>query len=138
MSSVRDQGLAPISPPSPRLDRSTGGFVTRLVSSAPASLFRRAIPPPLHYRKFECDVGLVQRDALTIDEAGTADAWLANFDARRDEIDAIFERTYGRDARRWRSRWRTFFLAVSELFGFDRGREWFVAHYLLDRRTAPL
>lgn len=44
-----------------------------LVSSAPEALFRRAIPGPLFFRRLECDVGLVQRDALEIDEAATAD-----------------------------------------------------------------
>jgi cyclopropane-fatty-acyl-phospholipid synthase len=27
-------------------------------------------------------------------------------------------------------RWRIFFLAVSEMFGMDGGREWGVGHYL--------
>jgi L-arabinokinase len=61
------------------------GLPITVVSSAPESLFRRAIPPLLEYRRRECDVGLVQRDALTIDEAGTAEAWLdfsAGWDAR--------------------------------------------------------
>ena len=46
-----------------------------VVSSAPEALFRKAIPGPLVYRALECDVGLAQRDALTIDEAATADRW---------------------------------------------------------------
>ena len=40
--------------------------------------------PPLTVRVVECDVGLIQKDALTIDEAGTADAvrrFLAGWDA---------------------------------------------------------
>jgi L-arabinokinase len=62
-----------------------------VVSSAPEFLFRRAIPPPLDHRRLECDVGLVQRDALTIDERASADAWLefsAAWDSRVDaEVD---------------------------------------------------
>ncbi len=44
-------------------------------TSAPAFLFEGLIAPPLAVRRVECDVGLVQRDALLIDEAGTVAAW---------------------------------------------------------------
>ncbi|MFN0052311.1 MAG: SAM-dependent methyltransferase [Planctomycetales bacterium] len=64
----------------------------------------------------------------------TAQAWLANLDARREEVLEILSRAYGTaEAPRWLHRWRMFFLAVAELFGFARGEEWFVAHYLLNR-----
>jgi L-arabinokinase len=43
-----------------------------IVSSAPEALFRRAIAGGFIHRFVECDVGLVQKDALTIDEAATA------------------------------------------------------------------
>lgn len=62
----------------------------------------------------------------------TSEAWLANLDAHRREVLPILAATYGRDeARRWFHRWRLFFLAVSELFGYANGREWFVSHSLL-------
>jgi L-arabinokinase len=51
-----------------------------VVSSAPEALFRGAIPGSLTFRRLECDVGLVQRDALTIDETATAERW-AGFEA---------------------------------------------------------
>jgi len=46
-----------------------------VVSAAPERLFRRAIPGALVFRQLECDVGLVQKDALSIDEAATAARW---------------------------------------------------------------
>ena len=62
----------------------------------------------------------------------TSEAWLANLDAHRREVLPILVATYGRpEARRWFHRWRLFFLAVSELFGYANGTEWFVSHSLL-------
>jgi cyclopropane-fatty-acyl-phospholipid synthase len=62
----------------------------------------------------------------------TSEAWLANLDARRSEVLPILAATYGRkEARRWFYRWRMFFLAVAELFGYANGTEWFVSHFLL-------
>jgi hypothetical protein len=43
-------------------------------TSAPAALFSDAVSPPLGFREIEVDVGLVQKDALTIDEAASAEA----------------------------------------------------------------
>ena len=61
----------------------------------------------------------------------TADAWLRNMDDQREAIMPVLEATYGsREARRWWMRWRIFFMAVSEMFGMDGGREWGVGHYL--------
>ncbi len=65
----------------------------------------------------------------------TADAWLANLDARCERIDALMARAYGPGrASVWRQRWRMFFMACAELFGYDGGRQWWVSHYRLERR----
>lgn len=66
----------------------------------------------------------------------TANAWLANMDARRATLWPIVEATYDRDeAARWWSRWRVFFMSCAELFGFNEGEEWWVAHYLFEPRA---
>jgi cyclopropane-fatty-acyl-phospholipid synthase len=54
---------------------------------------------------------------------------LANFDAHRDEIEAILRVIYGADTSVWMRRWRRFFLATSGLFGYAGGSEWGVSHY---------
>lgn len=62
----------------------------------------------------------------------TAEAWLQQLDAKRHEVLPVLKSVYGpQDADRWFHRWRMFFLAVSELFGYAGGQEWFVSHYLL-------
>ena len=62
----------------------------------------------------------------------TANAWLSNMDANREHIQPILESAYGPDARLWWVRWRIFFMACAELFGYLRGQEWWVSHYLFE------
>ncbi len=61
----------------------------------------------------------------------TAQSWLDNFDARREEIDVVLSRTYGTDALLWARRWRWFLLATRGLFGHAGGEVWGVGHYRL-------
>jgi cyclopropane-fatty-acyl-phospholipid synthase len=64
----------------------------------------------------------------------TAEAWLANMDRARDELWPVVAATYGEaDARKWWVYWRVFFMACAELWGFNRGREWIVSHYLFEK-----
>jgi cyclopropane-fatty-acyl-phospholipid synthase len=66
----------------------------------------------------------------------TANDWLANMDARRAEVWPILARTYGEgEAQRWWSRWRMFFMACAELWGYERGSQWWVSHYRFARRA---
>jgi cyclopropane-fatty-acyl-phospholipid synthase len=61
----------------------------------------------------------------------TAEGWLQNMDAHKKEIHPILAQTYGpENVRRWGAYWRVFFMACSELWGFRKGDEWFVSHYL--------
>ncbi len=59
----------------------------------------------------------------------TANHWLDNQDAHRDAVMAILRKAYGDAAPLWFQRWRMFWMACAELFGYDHGREWMVAHY---------
>jgi cyclopropane-fatty-acyl-phospholipid synthase len=65
----------------------------------------------------------------------TLNAWLARMDAERKRVWPILEDTYGKDqAGIWWQRWRLFFMACAELFGLEKGQEWYVGHYLFERR----
>jgi cyclopropane-fatty-acyl-phospholipid synthase len=63
----------------------------------------------------------------------TLEAWLDLQDARKAEIMPILETAYGADAARWFQRWRVFFMACAELFGYRNGTEWGVSHYRFAR-----
>jgi len=66
----------------------------------------------------------------------TANLWLLNQDRQRREIVRILSDVYGRElAPLWFQRWRMFWMACAELFGYDQGREWFVAHYRFARES---
>jgi len=60
--------------------------------------------------------------------ARTALAWHDNLMRHRAEVEVVL------GDRRRLHRWRVFFLACAEMFGFRGGREWLVAHY---RFAAP-
>jgi len=64
----------------------------------------------------------------------TAEAWLSRMDAHRAELLPILEATYGPgNATRWWVRWRVFFMACAELWGWKSGDEWIVSHYRMTR-----
>ena len=67
----------------------------------------------------------------------TLDAWLHKMEASKSKVLEIFKATYGVDqANVWFQRWRMFFMACSELFGYSNGTEWGISHYLLKKVSA--
>ena len=66
----------------------------------------------------------------------TSEAWLRNMDEHKASLMPVFDATYGADASIWWTRWRLFFMAVAELFGYDGGQQWWVSHYLFERRAS--
>jgi cyclopropane-fatty-acyl-phospholipid synthase len=65
----------------------------------------------------------------------TAEAWLHLQDVQIDLLIPILAKVYGeKDARLWFERWRLFFLACAELFGYRGGNEWWVTHVRMSRR----
>jgi cyclopropane-fatty-acyl-phospholipid synthase len=65
----------------------------------------------------------------------TSEAWLERLERHKPEILAIFAAVYGKDqARSWLERWRVFFMACAEMFGYESGNQWIVSHYLFESR----
>jgi cyclopropane-fatty-acyl-phospholipid synthase len=82
------------------------------------------------FRNFQDD--LVIRDAWQLagtHYAKTAEAWYANLVEHRAEVEALLGSAQYQ-------RWRVFFLACAELFGYAGGREWLVAHYRFTPRRS--
>ena len=64
----------------------------------------------------------------------TANAWLLRMDENRDRILPIMDKTYGQsEGKKWFNYWRLFFMACAELWGYERGSQWIVSHYLFSR-----
>jgi cyclopropane-fatty-acyl-phospholipid synthase len=80
-------------------------------------------------RNFQDDLAIT--DEWLVDGthyARTAEAWHGNLMAHRAELAGVL------GERRRLHRWRVFFLACAELFGYRGGTEWLVAHYRFARR----
>ncbi len=65
----------------------------------------------------------------------TSEDWLKNMDDNSEIIMQIFKKTYGSESTEWFNRWRVFFMSCAELFGYDKGQEWGVSHYLFSKRV---
>jgi cyclopropane-fatty-acyl-phospholipid synthase len=79
---------------------------------------------------FQDDFALEQRWLVDGSHyARTAEHWLAAQDANRAALMPVLRETYGAAADLWFQRWRLFWMACAELFGFGNGQQWMVAHY---------
>lgn len=66
----------------------------------------------------------------------TANEWLRNMDSKKEILLPIIKNTYGKkNSVIWWNRWRIFFMACAELFGFNKGNEWWVSHYLFSKNN---
>jgi cyclopropane-fatty-acyl-phospholipid synthase len=65
----------------------------------------------------------------------TANHWLQNQDRHASEVLKVLREVYGEaESRIWAQRWRMFWMACAELFGYAGGNEWLVGHYRFVRR----
>ena len=56
-------------------------------------------------------------------------------DRNAEQLKPLFEQVYMQDADAWWQRWRIFFMACAELFGFEQGQEWVVGHFLFKKKV---
>ncbi|MBA0719414.1 hypothetical protein Golax_007101 [Gossypium laxum] len=85
---------------------------------------------------FEDDVSVVNHWLVNGKHyAKTSEEWLKRMDRSLASIKPIMESTFGKDqAVKWTVYWRTFFIAVAELFGYVNGEEWMVPVFLFKKK----
>lgn len=99
--------------------------------------FSGGIMPSEHYLYYlKLDLSLTKHWRVSgTHYAKTSRAWLKNMDAQIDEVKKIFSKHYGKEnAERWINYWRVFFMSCEELWNYNDGTEWFVSHYLLEKK----
>ena len=84
--------------------------------------------------------GIGQIDLVDFDEVGVHNIHrqigfkVGDEGKNKAEVLELFKKTYGEsDANSWFQRWRIFFMSCEVLFGFNRGSEWGVSHYLFEK-----
>lgn len=64
----------------------------------------------------------------------TSNHWLKNMDDNKDKCLELLSEAYGKDkAMEEFTKWRLFYIACAELFGYSKGQEWMVSHYLFEK-----
>ncbi|CAN5405253.1 cyclopropane-fatty-acyl-phospholipid synthase family protein [soil metagenome] len=92
---------------------------------------------------FQDDLSVLESWAVSgTHSATTLQAWLADFDANIDRIRAALSGIVPGGPRRVEeliAQWRLFLISTDEIWGYRRGDEWLVSHYLLGQHgdTAP-
>ena len=64
----------------------------------------------------------------------TCKAWLNNHYKNRKKILNVFQKHYDKP-KIWFNRWRIFFLSCEAFFALNNGKEYFVSHYLLKKKS---
>lgn len=85
---------------------------------------------------FQDDVSVVNHWLVNgMHYSRTSEEWLLRMDKNWNAVRSIMESTYGKDsATKWTAYWRTFFISVAELFAYNNGEEWMVAHFLFKKK----
>ena len=69
----------------------------------------------------------------------TSNHWLKNMDDNRDKCIELLSEAYGKKhAMEQFMKWRLFYIAVAELFGYSDGQEWIVSHYLFEKPKSSI
>lgn len=64
-----------------------------------------------------------------------SDEWLKRMDKNLASIKKMMETTYGNEeAVKWTVYWRTFFMFISENYGYNNGEEFMISHLLFKKK----